>query len=139
MNEWVCFPLVLFIHSFMICDLGIVVPSVKSVYWSHIGVTKQSNLNAPSSSDLFHWLAAQSALACINSKLRIPLGKPQDTFLSIEGTMSLRLVFMIEKIEFHIFSIFGIGIYYCLYAQRPSKALPEIRRRNRERSTTSDV
>ena len=64
---------------------GIAVPSVKSVFWSHIGATKQSSLKPPPNSDLFHWLALQSALACINSKLRVPLGKPQDTFLAIEG------------------------------------------------------
>ena len=77
----------LYYTSFISIDVvtGVVVASVKSAYWSHIGVTKQSSLNAPSNSDLFHWLAVQSALACINSKLRIPLGKPQDTFLSIEG------------------------------------------------------
>lgn len=38
--------------------------------------------------DLPAWLAAQCALFCVNNKLRTPLGKPQDTFLTIEGTSS---------------------------------------------------
>ena len=39
----------------------------------------------PPKCDLALWLAVQSALLCVNSKLRSPLGKPQDTFLAIES------------------------------------------------------
>lgn len=41
---------------------------------------------------LWKWLAWEPAQHCIASKLRTTLGKPQDTFTSIEGNVGIVLI-----------------------------------------------
>lgn len=64
--------------------VGVPVASFESIYSFYMGGCK-SNSGQPVNCDLPLWLAVQSALLCVNSKLRTPLGKAQDTFLAIEG------------------------------------------------------
>ncbi|EFX69271.1 hypothetical protein DAPPUDRAFT_228726, partial [Daphnia pulex] len=65
---------------------GVPVASFESMYSFYMGGCK-SNSAQPANCDLPLWLAVQSALLCVNSKLRTPLGKAQDTFLAIEDAI----------------------------------------------------
>ena len=79
--------------------------SFESIYSFHMGSLKASGADPPASCDLPYWLAVQTALLCVNSKLRSPLGKPQDTFLSIEGLIdfdSVQILFSKRKIVFQM-------------------------------------
>lgn len=67
--------------------IGVPVTSFEAIYSFYMGGCK-SNSAQPANCDLPLWLAVQSALLCVNSKLRTPLGKAQDTFLAIEGENS---------------------------------------------------
>ena len=54
------------------------------------GGGKNNNVGpAPANCDLPLWLAVQSAILCVNSKLRTPLGKAQDTFLTVEDAREI--------------------------------------------------
>ncbi|KAK4015632.1 hypothetical protein OUZ56_030607 [Daphnia magna] len=65
---------------------GVPVASFESIYSFYVGSSK-NNIAQPTNCDLPLWLAVQSALLCVNSKLRTPLGKAQDTFLAIEDAI----------------------------------------------------
>jgi Serine/threonine-protein kinase smg-1 len=60
--------------------------SVESLYWFHVGGAKLST-SPPAMVDIPQWLAVQCALYCVNNKLRTTLGKPQETFLTIEDAI----------------------------------------------------
>ena len=63
--------------------------TVDSLYWANAaGVKQDKGGQRPAMMDMQEWLALQCALLCVNSKLRTVLGKPQDTFLTIEGILS---------------------------------------------------
>ena len=73
------------------CVPGVPVPSYESIYGFHVGGGgKNNNVGpAPANCDLPLWLAVQSAILCVNSKLRTPLGKAQDTFLTVEDAREI--------------------------------------------------
>ncbi len=82
--------------------VGVPVPSYETIYSFYMGGCK-NNSATPANCDLPLWLAVQSAILCVNSKLRTPLGKAQDTFIAIEG----------EEIENVFFTKFVINFIAC--------------------------